>query len=202
MSQRTQRLTSSLVLLAILLSTSAFAENRSRGRTDLEKLAAELEARLGPGSVVVERRAPSAPARSNTARSSTAPTAQNAILAAMNRERATRGLGPLRMNEQLSRAAGDRVKDMFAKRYFAHVAPDGLEPFVWAQQRGYRYRIIGENLALGFRGTAVVDGWMRSPGHRDNILQRKFDEVGIAVADGTPQRGYRGPLVVAMYGAR
>jgi uncharacterized protein YkwD len=193
MSQRTQRLTSSLVLLALLATPSAFAEKRSRGRTDLERLAAELEARLGRGSVVVERRAPS---------SNAAPTAQNAILAAMNRERATRGLGPLRINEQLSRAAGDRVKDMFAKRYFAHVAPDGLEPFVWAEQRGYRYRIIGENLALGFRGTAVVDGWMRSAGHRENILQRKFDEVGIAVADGTPQRGYRGPLVVAMYGAR
>lgn len=193
MSQRTQRFTAMFVLLALLATPSAFAENRSRGRTDLEKLAADLEARLGRGSVVVERRAPA---------SSTAPTAQNAILAAMNRERATRGLGPLRINEQLSRAAGDRVKDMFAKRYFAHVAPDGLEPFVWAEQRGYRYRIIGENLALGFRGTAVVDGWMRSPGHRENILQRKFDEVGIAVADGTPQRGYRGPLVVAMYGAR
>jgi uncharacterized protein YkwD len=192
MSQRTQRLTSSLVALALLVASSAFAENRSRGRTDLEKLAAELEARLGRGSVVLERGAPSR----------TAPTAENAILAAMNRERASRGLGPLRINARLSQAAGDRVQDMFAKRYFAHVAPDGLEPFVWATQRGYRYRIIGENLALGFRGTAVVDGWMRSPGHRENILQQKFDEVGIAIADGAPQRGYRGPLVVAMYGAR
>ena len=196
MSQKTQRFTALLTLVAALAGSSAFAENRSRGRTDLEKLAAELEARLGRGSVVVERRAPPA----GTSR--TAPTAENAILAAMNRERASRGLGPLRLNAQLSQAAGDRVSDMFAKRYFAHVAPDGLEPFVWATQRGYRYRIIGENLALGFRGTAVVDGWMRSPGHRENILQKKFDEVGIAIADGAPQRGYRGPLVVAMYGAR
>lgn len=192
MSQRTQRLTALLTLVATLAGSSAFAENRSRGRTDLEKLAAELEARLGPGSVVVERRG----------NPNTAPTAENAILAAMNRERSSRGLSPLRINAQLSRAAGDRVNDMFAKRYFAHVAPDGLQPFVWATQRGYRYRIIGENLALGFRGTAVVDGWMRSPGHRENILQKRFDEVGIAVADGAPQRGYRGPLVVAMYGAR
>jgi uncharacterized protein YkwD len=118
----------------------------------------------------------------------------------MNRERAARGLGPLRLNPTLSDAAGDRIDDMFAKRYFDHVSPDGVQPFVWATRRGYRYRLIGENLAVGFRGTSVVDGWMRSPGHRENILQRGFDEVGIAIADGAPQRGYKGPTVVAMYG--
>jgi uncharacterized protein YkwD len=125
----------------------------------------------------------------------------DAIVAAMNRERTSRGLRPLRLNDQLSQAANDRIGDMFAKSYFAHVSPDGLQPFVWAQQRGYRYRLIGENLAVGYRGIAVVDGWMRSPGHRENILQRGFDEVGIAIADGAPRRGYRGPTVVAMYGA-
>lgn len=192
----------SLALICLLASVSAFAENRSRGRTDLEKLAAELEARLGKGSVVIERTAPAPrrPAPPSVVRIPAA--AHDTILEAMNRERTARGLRPLRMNAQLSAAAGDRVRDMFAKRYFDHVAPDGLEPFVWATNRGYRYRIIGENLALGFRGTAVVDGWMRSRGHRENILQQRFDEVGIAIADGAPQRGYRGPLVVAMYGSR
>ncbi|MFL6248040.1 MAG: CAP domain-containing protein [Thermoanaerobaculia bacterium] len=128
-------------------------------------------------------------------------TAADAIVAAMNRERTARGLRPLRLNTRLSLAATDRIDDMFAKNYFAHVSPDGLQPFVWARARGYRYRLIGENLAVGYRGTTVVDGWMRSPAHRDNILQRGFDEVGIAIADGAPRRGYRGPTVVAMYGA-
>jgi uncharacterized protein YkwD len=204
MSKKTQRLASILVLLACFVQTSAFAEKRSRGRTDLERMAAELEARLGPGSVRIER----APRRV----SSGVPTpfgvptreadARLTILAAMNRERAQRGLVPLRLNERLSLAATDRIGDMFAKNYFAHVSPDGIEPFVWATERGYRYRLIGENLAVGFRGTAVVDGWMDSPGHRANILQRSFDEVGIAVADGSPRRGYRGPTVVAMYATR
>ena len=123
-------------------------------------------------------------------------------LGELNRERAARGLRPLRLNQTLSAAAGDRIGDMFAKHYFAHVSPDGIQPFVWARNRGYRYRLIGENLAVGFRGAAVVDGWMRSPGHRENILQRSFDEVGLAIADGSPRRGYRGPTVVAMYGSR
>lgn len=198
MIKHLQRLSAFAVAFALVLPLSVFAENRSRGRTDLERLAADLEARLGKGSVRIERTRPAQPAPTVMRRD----TAQDAILAAMNRERAAYGLGPLRINEQLSLAAGDRIGDMFAKRYFAHVAPDGLQPFTWARQRGYRYRTIGENLAVGFRGTSVVEGWMRSPGHRENILQRDFDEVGIAIADGAPQRGYRGPTVVAMYGAR
>lgn len=202
MSKHLQRLIASVVAFALVLPLSAFAENRSRGRTDLERLAAELEARLGKGSVRIERARPAQPAPTVMRRSAAPGHAQDAILAAMNRERAAFGLGPLRINEQLSLAAGDRIGDMFSKRYFAHVAPDGLQPFTWARQRGYRFRMIGENLAVGFRGTSVVDGWMRSPGHRENILQRGFDEVGIAIADGAPQRGYRGPTVVAMYGSR
>jgi uncharacterized protein YkwD len=171
---------------------SVFAENRSRGRTDLEQLAADLERVFGKGSARIEHRETGKP-----------PNQVATILAAMNDERATRGLTPLTLNPRLTAAASDRANDMFAKRYFAHVSPDGIEPFTWVRQRGYRYRTIGENLALGYRsGGAVVDGWMHSPGHRANILQRSFDEVGIAVADGSPRRGYRGPLVVALYGSR
>jgi uncharacterized protein YkwD len=121
----------------------------------------------------------------------------------MNRERAAHGLGPLRLEPRLSLAAEDRVQDMMRKRYFDHVSPDGISPFSWVKARGYRYRMVGENLALGYRGSAsVVNGWMNSPGHRENILQSGFDEVGIAFADASPQRGYRGPLVVALYARR
>ncbi|MBV8520233.1 MAG: hypothetical protein JO197_22775 [Acidobacteria bacterium] len=127
-----------------------------------------------------------------------------AILAAMNRERAARGLAPLRLNERLCAAARDRIDDMFAKRYFAHQSPDGIDPFSWVIQHGYRYLFAGENLATGYSGTSVVDGWMHSPGHRRNVLGADYTEVGIAVADGSPLRtsGYRGPTVVALYGSR
>jgi uncharacterized protein YkwD len=73
----------------------------------------------------------------------------------------------------------------------------------WVRARGYRYRLIGENLALGYRSSqSVVNGWMNSPGHRENILTSGFDEVGIALVNDSPRRGYRGPLVVALYGRR
>ncbi len=191
--QRFQRVIAIVALVALSITPSTIAENRTPGRTDIQLLTAELERKLGPGSVSISRVV--------RTQSVVADHATQAIVAAMNRERTSRGLHPLRLNDRLSLAAGDRMSDMFAKNYFAHVSPDGLPPSAWAQQRGYRYWLIGENLAAGYRGAAVVDGWMRSPKHRENILQRSFDEVGIAIADGAPRRGYRGPTVVALYGA-
>lgn len=125
------------------------------------------------------------------------------VVADMNRERATRGLGPLLINDTLSVAALDRIDDMFAKHYFAHVSPDGLQPWTWADKRGYDYRAIGENLAVGYPTAAsVVDGWMHSPAHRANVLNQAFEEVGVAIAPASPRRPFRGPTVVALYGKR
>ncbi|HSP34625.1 MAG TPA: CAP domain-containing protein [Thermoanaerobaculia bacterium] len=125
------------------------------------------------------------------------------LLAAMNRERAVYGLQPLHLSAQLSCAASDRVNDMFEKQYFDHVSPDGIDPFTWADRRGYDYREIGENLAVGYRTAAsVVDGWMHSSAHRNNILKPAFREIGIATAAASPTHKYIGPLVVAMYGTR
>ena len=126
-----------------------------------------------------------------------------AVVDVMNMERAQYGLARLRVNPKLSAAAVDRINDMFRQRYFDHVSPDGLEPWTWVERRGYRYREIGENLAVGYRSAdAVVDGWMHSPGHRANVLGRGYDEVGVAIAPGSPRRGYGGPTVVALYGER
>src|SRR5688500_6310697 len=188
MFSKTQRFTSYIVAFALLFPLSLFAENRSRGRTDLERLAADLERALGRGSVVVEgtqKRVP-LPERAPEQPQLPAPTAGFAetIVAAMNRERAAKGLGPLHLESRLSLAAQDRVGDMLDKRYFDHVSPDGISPFVWVKARGYRYRVIGENLALGYRsGQSVVTGWTNSPGHRETILQTSFNAVGTASAD-------------------
>jgi uncharacterized protein YkwD len=130
-------------------------------------------------------------------------TNEEAVIAAMNRERAAHGLKPLRLNLQLALAAEDRIHDLFGKHYFGHVAPDGTQPFVWAEARGYNYRVIGENLATGYpTPAAVVDGWMHSPGHRANILGADYDEVGVAIAPGSPVDKYNGPTYVAIYGER
>lgn len=183
-----QRVVAIATLMALAAPLSLFAETRSRKRTNLERLALDLERVFGRDGVSIE--------------TSTRPATsfEESIIAAMNRERVARGLKPLRSNNRLAVAASDRVDDMFAKRYFDHVSPDGIDPFTWATRRGYAYRAIGENLATGYRSAeSIVNGWMKSPGHRQNILHSAFDEVGLGVAQGSPVRGYGGPLVVAMY---
>ena len=141
--------------------------------------------------------------RETRPRERTLPGMADAVVQAMNRERIAYGLPPLRVNDKLSEAASDRIEDMFDRHYFNHVAPDGTQPWVWADRRGYRYREIGENLAVGYETPeSIVDGWMNSPGHRANILGKHFDEVGVAIAPDSPTRKFRGPTVVALYGER
>jgi uncharacterized protein YkwD len=167
-------------------------------------MAAELRAILGDRAVEFER-AGSPQQRAGTTPPppiprAESPAGQQAILQAMNRQRAAFGLAPLRSDERLARAAGDRISDMFHKSYFDHVSPDGILPFSWIRQRGYGFATAGENLAAGYPSAeAVVNGWMNSPGHRANILSREFADVGIAVASGSPTNRMRGPTYVALY---
>jgi uncharacterized protein YkwD len=125
---------------------------------------------------------------------------RGSLLRAMNEQRALRGLPALHRNVRLDAAAEDRIHDMFEFRYFAHVAPDGTEPFVWVRHRGYRYSSVGENLAMGQTAARqVVAQWMASPGHRANILGN-YRDTGIAIASGVPTGRSRGYTFVAMYG--
>lgn len=104
-----------------------------------------------------------------------------------NVERAQNGgLGSLAENSTLNRVAQMKVDDMFAKQYFEHVSPSGVGQADLAQTAGYAYVIVGENLALGdFDGDqGVVTAWMNSPGHRANILNPHYKEIGVAVGKG------------------
>ncbi len=104
-----------------------------------------------------------------------------------NKNRVDNGSAPLTENLTLNKIAEERAKDMFAKQYFAHVAPDGGKAETLAVTFGYEYITIGENIAMGnFDGDEdLVTGWMNSPGHRENILKNKYTEIGVAEIFGT-----------------
>lgn len=109
------------------------------------------------------------------------------VLAATNAQR--REYGALRFlteNEKLNAAAYAKAKDMFENQYFEHVSLSGIDPGDLVKSAGYEYIIAGENLILGnFKNEAeVVQLWMDSPGHRANILNNRFTEIGIAVVKG------------------
>lgn len=118
------------------------------------------------------------------------PLSVKAVIALTNKNRAANGnLSPLKENSKLDASAEIKLKDMFTKQYFEHVSPTGVGIKDLGKEVGYEYFIIGENLALGnfTNDTELVDGWMASPGHRANILNTHYTEIGVAVGQGIYQ---------------
>jgi hypothetical protein len=104
----------------------------------------------------------------------------NQVLELTNIERAKAGLKPLKLNSQLLNAAQDHSKDMAQDDFFSHTGVDGSSVSDRVQDNGYQYSTVGENIAAGQRTAAeVVEGWMNSPGHRANILNANYTEIGI-----------------------
>lgn len=115
---------------------------------------------------------------------------RDGILQWTNIQRATTAsLPPLLGNGKLDAVAQARLIDLFEKQYFEHVSPDGSSASSIAKDIGYSFILIGENLALGDFGSdeRVVQAWMDSPGHRANILNTKYSELGVAAQKGTYQ---------------
>ena len=124
------------------------------------------------------------------------------IVELTNAERDRNGLPPLRLDPLLSEAARRKAEDMFADDYWAHIAPDGTKPWDFITGVGYNYVYAGENLAKDFqKSEAVVKAWMESPTHRQNILNEKFKDIGVAVVNGA-LNGYETTLVVQMFGQK
>lgn len=112
---------------------------------------------------------------------------KNNIITFTNKYRKENGnLEPLKENSKLDMSAENKLRDMFDNQYFEHMSPSGQSVSDLSNQVGYNYILIGENLALGnFKDDlALVDAWMASPGHRANILNRHYTEIGVAVGKG------------------
>jgi uncharacterized protein YkwD len=123
------------------------------------------------------------------------------IIGLSNQQRTSRGLAALGANSKLNQAAMAKAQHMVNNNYWSHYAPDGTSPWYFITQAGYSYTTAGENLAKDFNTSGgVVNAWMNSPAHRDNILNTGFSETGVAVLNGTLQ-GKQTTLVVAMYAA-
>lgn len=125
---------------------------------------------------------------------------KDSLITLTNQERTSRGLGTLKENSALDQSATLKGQDMFAKDYWAHFAPDGTSPWFFFKQVTYNYTWAGENLARDFSTSAgVIAGWMASQGHRDNMLNPNFKDIGISVQNGTLQ-GEQTTLVVEHLG--
>lgn len=124
------------------------------------------------------------------------------LLRYTNQQRAAAGLQPVVLNDQLTTAANDKARDMFTYNYWAHNSPQGRDPWSFIVATGYHYIFAGENLARDFGDSkGVVDAWMNSPSHRENLLNEHYRDIGFAVVNGT-LAGNQTTLVVQMFGSR
>lgn len=137
---------------------------------------------------------------SNVSRETLLAEVQEAFLVKItNENRQENDVSELSYNLELEQAAKLKVKDMIDNQYFAHVSPQGKNPWYWLNQVGYKYQFAGENLAIDFYDTKkVAQAWMDSPTHRKNILNSKYTEIGIAVGSGR-YKGKKVAFVVQMF---
>lgn len=109
--------------------------------------------------------------------------AQAEVLALVNKERTAVGCPVLTLNAKLTKAAQDHSADMAANSNMSHTGSDGSDPGQRITRAGYQWRTYGENVAYGYSTPAkVMEGWMNSPGHKRNILDCSYKEIGIGLA--------------------
>jgi uncharacterized protein YkwD len=133
------------------------------------------------------------------------------IFCLMNAMRADAGVPALTEQDQLAQASLGHSQDMVQNQYFAHDSPDGRDVVARLEQVGYIPKtgdwVVGENLAWGSGALAtpqsLVNAWMNSPPHRENLLSSDFGEVGMGVSYGTPSSdGPDGVTVTTDFGTR
>ncbi|NLM12205.1 MAG: SH3 domain-containing protein [Epulopiscium sp.] len=103
------------------------------------------------------------------------------MLEYINHERKTAGLTPYVMDEELQHIAYLKAKDMAENNYFGHVSPTYGSPFDMLKNFGISYRIAGENIAGNNSVKNAHDAFMKSPGHKANILSKNYDKIGIGI---------------------
>lgn len=122
------------------------------------------------------------------------------IIILTNQERAKVGAERLYENSVLDTAAQKKLEDMFSKNYWDHTGPNGETAWDFISGEHYQYEVAGENLARGFKSSSdVVKAWMESPTHRKNLLNERYQEIGIAVGSGKI-KGATTTIIVQIFG--
>jgi uncharacterized protein YkwD len=98
---------------------------------------------------------------------------------------------PLTLDSRLTKASNLHAADMATKNYFSHTGSDGSTPWDRMSRQGYSYSYAGENIAAGYStASAVVQGWLNSPGHCANIMNPNFVHVGVGYSTGGSYKYY------------
>lgn len=125
---------------------------------------------------------------------------ETSIIDLVNASRKEAGLSPLSENAKLQAAAEAKADDMFKHDYFSHTSPSGKTPWTWVKESGYTYKAAGENLAINYTDAEEQHrAWMKSPTHKANILNTRYQEIGVATKSGSLS-GKQATVTVQMFG--
>ena len=121
---------------------------------------------------------------------------ESELINLINAERASHGLGPVRMSNVLMQVARAHSQDMIDRDFFDHVNPDGWGPRDRLDNAGYNWMTYGENIGAGYSSAELMsNGWMNSSGHRANMLNTEVTEIGVAYVAG----GFYGHYWTALF---
>ena len=125
----------------------------------------------------------------------------SSLIRLTNQERGLIGISSLKENELLNQAAYLKAQDMINQDYFSHESPLGVTPWHWLAETGYDYSVAGENLGIGFLDSEEIYlAWDNSPSHRANLINPKYEDIGICVLRGD-FNGSQTTIVVQLFGS-
>ena len=125
---------------------------------------------------------------------------RSVLLTLTNQRRSNFGISNLKENSKLNKAAYLKAKDMITYDYFAHTSPSGKNPWYWLDKANYNYQYAGENLAIDFvESEELFQAWYSSSTHKANIINPRFQDVGMAIVSGE-FKGRRTTVVVQYFG--
>lgn len=126
----------------------------------------------------------------------------SSIVTQINKQRSKEDLAPLRINKKLNMSAQAKSDDLILNDYYSHTSPSKIGLAHLIEDAGYRYRLAGENLVFHFfTAEEVVQSWMNSPGHRKNIMNPLYFEVGVGITSGEFIYGIDTTMVSAHFAA-
>lgn len=123
------------------------------------------------------------------------PASEQIMVNLVNSERAKAGVGSLRVDQAMTTVARAHSLDMFVRRYFSHLDPDGHDAAWRMEQAAIPFTVVGENLAFAPDVNTAHAGLMNSPGHRQNIMDSEFHRVGVGIVNG----GIYGEMFTQMF---
>lgn len=154
-------------------------------KTTTTSTPAKSEATVTPAKTTTTAQTPT------TSTSSTLGAYEQQVVTLVNKERAAAGLPALTVNTSLANVAEKKAADMRDNNYFSHTSPTYGSPFDMMKQFGISYSSAGENIAKGQRTPdEVMTGWMNSPGHKANILNSSYTQIGVGYVTDSNGTGY------------